>query len=107
MISGAVQFLPIEGMEAAAASIPRCIDTKGAELQRQDVGAAVNLLGGIRDGRARLYKGFRVLNTFRRDFSGHVYTLETSKGWYRATMNNYIVKNCRCWPEPLFYEKDK
>lgn len=104
---GAVQFLPIEGMEAAATSIPRCIDTKGAEFQRQDVGAAVNLLGGIRDGRARLYKGFRVLNTFRRDFSGHVYTLETSKGWYRTTMNNYIVKNCRCWPEPLFYEKDK
>lgn len=35
-----------------------------------------------------------VLNIRRRRFSGHVYNLETSKGWFVA--NGIITKNCRC-----------
>lgn len=41
----------------------------------------------------------RVIDTFRRSFSGHVYNLETVAGWYIA--NGTIVHNCRCSIEPV------
>jgi hypothetical protein len=33
--------------------------------------------------------------------------LETVKGWYGVTTNNFTVKNCRCWAEPLFDDDTK
>lgn len=36
----------------------------------------------------------RVVDVFRRDFSGHVYNLQTAGGWYAA--NGIITHNCRC-----------
>lgn len=41
----------------------------------------------------------RVLNVFRRSWSGHVYNLETSVGWYVA--NGIITHNCRCTAMPI------
>jgi SPP1 gp7 family putative phage head morphogenesis protein len=40
----------------------------------------------------------RVVDVFRRGWSGHVYNLETRDGWYVA--NSTIVHNCRCAQSP-------
>jgi hypothetical protein len=37
----------------------------------------------------------RILKVSRRGFSGHVYNLQTTDGWYIA--NGIIVHNCRCY----------
>ena len=79
------------------------IDSKRSEFERKNIGRAVDCNGGRFDCRAVLYQGFRVQDArFRNLFSGHVYTLETKKGWYGVTPHNFTVKNCRCWAEPLF-----
>jgi hypothetical protein len=36
-----------------------------------------------------------------RNFSGHVYTIQSHNGWYSVTPAQIIVKNCRCYPEPV------
>jgi len=36
----------------------------------------------------------QIIGIRRRDFSGHVFNLETVGGWYSA--NNIIAHNCRC-----------
>lgn len=41
----------------------------------------------------------RILNVFRRSWSGHVYNLQTTEGWYIA--ENIITHNCRCSPVPF------
>lgn len=41
----------------------------------------------------------RVLDVSVRRFSGHVYNLETTDGWYIA--NNIVVHNCRCTCTPV------
>ena len=40
-----------------------------------------------------------IVNVDIRDFSGHVYNLETVKGWYTA--NGIITHNCRCSMVPV------
>jgi hypothetical protein len=40
-----------------------------------------------------------IVNVDIRDFSGHVYNLETIKGWYTA--NGIITHNCRCSMIPV------
>ena len=40
-----------------------------------------------------------VVDVQRREFSAHVYNLETVSGWYIA--NGLITKNCRCTPVPI------
>lgn len=42
----------------------------------------------------------RVVHARRIGFTGHVYNLHTSEGWYRA--NSHIVSNCSCTPVPVF-----
>lgn len=41
----------------------------------------------------------RILDIRIRRFSGHVYNLQTIRGWYIA--NNIITHNCRCVPIPV------
>lgn len=96
---GVVEFLPVVG----GVALPLAgINAEGAELHGNDVGGVPDRLSGVFDGGTALYKGFRVLEKVSSDFLGHVYTLETSKGWYCVTSSNYIAKNCRCWAEPIF-----
>ncbi len=42
----------------------------------------------------------RVVKVSRREWSGHVYNLESSGGWYISS--NIVVHNCRCTPGPPF-----
>ena len=65
-------------------------------------------VGGDADGGSCLfkrgtltYKAVRVSEAVVRDFSGHVYTLETSEGWYTVTDGSFVAKNCRCYAEPI------
>lgn len=96
---GVVEFLPVVG----GVALPFVGDNAhSAELQGDDVWGVSDRLSGVFDGSSSLYKGFRVLEKVSSDFLGHVYTLETSKGWYCVTHSNYIAKNCRCWAEPIF-----
>lgn len=53
--------------------------------------------GGGLDGMSLFeYEFDCVINTGFRDFSGHVYNLETNTGWY--SVSNIISHNCRCRP---------
>lgn len=49
---------------------------------------------GFSKGVPRNIKLDRILKISRKNFSGHVYNLETVTGWYVA--NNIITHNCRC-----------
>lgn len=35
------------------------------------------------------------------EYSGHVYTLQTLEGFYSVTPTQIVVKNCRCYAEPI------
>lgn len=47
----------------------------------------------------RFINPLRIVDKQFRNFSGHVYNLETKSGWYFA--ENLIVKNCRCTAVPV------
>jgi len=55
-----------------------------------------SLRGGLKCG-AVSYKLLRVVNKSTRDFSGHVYNLQSDYGYYSITQRGVIVKNCRCY----------
>jgi hypothetical protein len=42
----------------------------------------------------------RVVEVRRTEFAGHVYNLQTSRGWYRA--DGIVVSNCHCMAIPVF-----
>lgn len=76
-------------------------DSESAKFEAKHIRANVDLFGRKFEGVSSLYQGFRVKNLFFRNFIGHVYTLETVKGWYGVTHNSIIAKNCRCYAVPL------
>lgn len=51
------------------------------------------------------YQRLRVTNSAVRHFSGHVFTLETAKGYYGVTAAGIVAKNCRCYPEPIIDDR--
>jgi hypothetical protein len=97
---GVVKFEPIR-RNISELSLDR-VHAKRTETMGKVIGRDIDGDGCGLDCGAVLYEGFRVKDLVIRDFSGHVYTLETVKGWYGVTTNNFTVKNCRCWAEPLF-----
>lgn len=44
----------------------------------------------------------RVHNVSSREYSGMVYNFSIVNGWY--AVNGFILKNCRCWAEPILPE---
>jgi SPP1 gp7 family putative phage head morphogenesis protein len=48
-----------------------------------------------------LVKPLCVIDKSVRDFSGHVYTMETTSGYYSVGRAALVAKNCRCYPEPV------
>ena len=73
-----------------------------ASMQRPEQDALADSRGGLSlAGRlAGLVETDRVVELRRVRWSGHVYNLETSQGWYFA--NGIIAHNCRCAPGPGF-----
>lgn len=55
--------------------------------------------GGVPAGLSQNIRADRIVKVFRRRFSGHVYNLETTTGWYIA--NGIIAHNCRCFTTPV------
>ena len=65
-----------------------------------DTSGPASVAAGERlDGLAGAVSTDHVISVNRRTFSGHVYNLQTSEGWYIA--NNIITHNCRCIPSPV------
>lgn len=72
-----------------------------ARLEVSDQDAGAKAVPG-RDGLSRFASEVgtdRVVDVFRRDFSGHVYNLQTVDGWYAA--NGIVTHNCRCARAPV------
>jgi SPP1 gp7 family putative phage head morphogenesis protein len=72
---------------------------------------APQFLGNVFEHHGTLYHCDRVVNKFSREFSDHVFNLETEKGWFCSKDNQstgksqgIIVGNCRCTSEPSFKE---
>jgi SPP1 gp7 family putative phage head morphogenesis protein len=83
------------------------LDAHSSEFEAENIGRDFDLRGGVLDGVAALYQGFRIEKLVFRKFSGHVFTFETKKGWYGVTPLSIIAKNCRCYMEPLLPSDDK
>lgn len=76
-----------------------------SEFYAEMVGADhPNSGGAILEKLAFCHEGLCVVDTGTRDFFGHVFTLETNKGWYGVGRDSVISKNCRCYPEPIIPE---
>lgn len=69
----------------------------------EELANAVSIYGkrssNIRYSDSLIVKHHRILNKSISEFSGHVYNLQTSSGWYKV--NRIAVKNCRCSAEPI------
>jgi SPP1 gp7 family putative phage head morphogenesis protein len=75
-----------------------------AELLADVVRGIANSCGGILHCGASFYKRLRVRNKRLRDFSGHVYTMQSRNGWYSVTPAGIATKNCRCVALPIIPE---
>jgi hypothetical protein len=61
-------------------------------------GVPTNDLGAI--GVRQQNRGLITASTCH-DYHGYVYTLETERGYYSVTPTSIVVKNCRCYAEPI------
>ena len=75
-----------------------------SELEAKHVGIDANSeAGGFESGVVR-YQFLRIRDLIVRDYFGHVFTLQTTKGIYGVGSASAIVKNCRCIAEPIIPE---
>jgi SPP1 gp7 family putative phage head morphogenesis protein len=83
--------------------LPKSPDTISAERLGQIVRVTREATRDLADQGAILKHPLRVLKKFRREFSSHVFNLETVSGWYSASI---AVLNCRCVAFPILPELD-
>lgn len=76
-------------------------DAPSAELLAQVVGMHPEALAYVFEGHALVYQPLRVVEKGRREFSGHVYNLQTEPGWYGIN-RGIVAHNCRCVAIPVF-----
>lgn len=81
-------------------------ETTLAEALAERVRIEADCAGGILEQGSGGYRRLRVVKQSARDFSGHVFTMETVTGWYHVTAAGIIAKNCRCWPDPIIPDFD-
>lgn len=75
-------------------------DAPSAELLAEVVGMCPDALAYVFEGHPLVYEPLRVVEKGSREFSGHVYNLQTVPGWYG--INKGIVShNCRCVAIPI------
>lgn len=101
---GDIDFLPIMGFSAETEGVS--VDSQITQFVRENIGTNADSLSRGFNCEPLLYKGFRIKNLVSRNFSGHVYTLETDRGWYGVSPLNFTTKNCRCWAEPIFPDEE-
>ena len=57
---------------------------------------------------SRIYSLNRVSQKSISVFEGHVYTMETEKGWYSVSPARVVSKNCKCYMRPIIvFETDE
>ena len=78
-----------------------CVDSAISKFLAENVGANADSGGSVFDKFAVTHQGLRVVNLCSREFSGHVFTLETKLGWYEVSSSNIIARNCRCFADPI------
>lgn len=69
-----------------------------AERLAEVVRVAPEGAGDLGHGGAVVQRTLRVVQKLRREYTGHVYNLETVAGWFDSTL---ITHNCRCTMEPF------
>ena len=79
-------------------------DFSSLQGSRQGAAGDSGALANFFDGLAGLIESDRIVHLGRVSFSGHVYNLQTTTGWYVA--NGMIVHNCRCAPLPVIDSQD-
>lgn len=94
---GLIKMLTVRGR--VSPTLDYCASIAG--LDAQNIRADANCSSGVFQHHSTAYEFHRVEDVRFRDFSGHVYTIETVTGWYGVTPASAIVKNCRCYPEPI------
>jgi hypothetical protein len=77
------------------------IDTHLSQFGAQYIRATPNFVGSFYESDPVPYMFCRLEDKRFRDFSGHVYTLETWTGQYGVGAMQMQAKNCRCYVEPL------
>ena len=86
-----------------AASIARGNAHECSDLYGDIIRVVPDFSGNIIDVAPGRYFLSRVLDNRKRDFSGHVYNLQTRSGNYIA--QNTVIHNCRCTYRPLLPDK--
>lgn len=99
---GGVEFFPVYGAAPSSPEV-RVYAARPKDLRKM-VSGDVDASSRFTQKSALLYQGQRVQYLGFRDFCGHVYTLETVKGWYRVGGIGIVARNCRCWAAPIFPE---
>lgn len=75
-------------------------ETTLTQLRGQVVGVHAEFLGHFAQTAGLIEQRDRVVEKgIRKDFSGHVFNLETSSGWY--SVNGIIAHNCKCTMRPV------
>jgi SPP1 gp7 family putative phage head morphogenesis protein len=82
-------------------SSPLNCDTTSPEKLADVVRVKSDSIGSIFKRGASSYRGLRLINKRISSFSGHVYTLQSLSGWFSVSNAGIIVKNCRCYAEPI------
>ena len=73
-------------------------EAPSAERLAEVVRAAPASASDLGQGRPVVQRTLRVVQKLRREYSAHVYNLETAAGWFDSTL---ITHNCRCTAEPI------
>lgn len=82
------------------------LKTTSAEMLGNWIGTILKNNGSILEHHPASYHPLRVIENTFRDFSGHVFGLQSFNGWFTIAPaendgNRIIVKNCRCFCQPL------
>lgn len=70
------------------------VDAARSQVFAESAVIATEVFGNSRDRQSLSIQTDRIVNIRRRQWSGHVYNLQTRDAWYLA--NNIVTHNCRC-----------
>jgi SPP1 gp7 family putative phage head morphogenesis protein len=79
--------------------------TQFPEFAAQQFIPDMDNFSSVPQGAALLHKAVCITDVSFEDYFGHVYTMETVKGYYGVSTAMFASKNCRCWPEPVIPDK--
>lgn len=77
------------------------LDPPSTEMLAQNIGMNIEHFANRNQRDIGRYEISSLVNKEFRSFSGHVFTMQTSTGWFTITSCGVIVKNCRCYCEPI------